>query len=79
MNRQTEILLEIAKIHRQWYDETEAGVTQNPEHSKPHDTETGESDYGLHYVDVSSTPEQEKVFQDRIAELYKELQQIGSQ
>lgn len=79
MRSQAEILLDIAKIHQEWYDEMEPSVEPNLDDSDPHDKESGDSDYSIHYVDVSASEEQEQVFQDRVAELYKELQQIGSQ
>lgn len=76
MSRQDEILNEIARIHQEWYDEVEADVKLDFSHSNPHDKETGDSDYMVHYPDVSATPEQEKLFQDRIAPLLQELKEL---
>lgn len=79
MNRQNEILAELALIHQQWYAEMEDQVEPNLDDSHPHDGESGESDYALHHVDVSCSPDQEAILQERIAGLYTELREMGQQ
>lgn len=76
LNRQQELLNEIAQLHAEWEDEFADQVEMDQSHSDPHDAETGASDYNQHYVARSASPEQEQVFQDRIAPLYAELQAI---
>lgn len=76
LNRKQEILNEIARINAEWENEFEDQVEMDESHSNPHDKDTMKSDYNLHYVSRSASPEQEKVFQDRIAVLYAELQSI---
>lgn len=76
LNRQQQILNEIAAIHAEWEREFEDQVEMNWDHSKPHYKETGATDYNQHHVAVSASTEQEKVFQDRIAALVAELEAI---
>lgn len=78
LNRQQEILNEIAAIHSEWEDQFEDQVPMDQSHSDPHDKETGASDYNQHHVARSASTDQEKVFQDRIAELQAELDEITS-
>lgn len=76
LNRQQQILNEIALIHEEWEAEFEGQVEMDQDHSDPHDQVTSESDYNQHHVARSASPEQEKVFQDRIAVLFAELEAI---
>lgn len=76
LNRQQQLLNEIAQLHAEWESEFEDQVEMDQSHSDPHDKETGASDYNQHYVARSASPEQEQVFQDRIAPLYAELEAI---
>lgn len=77
--RQKELLQELASLHSEWYDDVQADVELNEADQDPHDKETMESDYMLHYPDRSSTPEQEKVFQDKVARIHAELQALSKQ
>lgn len=77
--RQKELLQELAQAHGEWYDEVQADVELKPEDQDPHDKESMESDYMLHYPDRSATPEQEKIFQDKVARIHTELQALSQQ
>lgn len=77
MSERDRLLQELSEIHDQWYEEMQSQVEYKPEDSDPHDKETMESDYNIHYVDRSATPEQEQVFRDRIDGILKQLAALG--
>lgn len=77
--RKGELLEELARLHSEWYDEVQADVELSPDDQDPHDKDTMESDYMLHYPDRSGTAEQEKAFQDKVAHIYAELQALSGE
>lgn len=68
------LLAELDRIHEEWKEEMTSQVTHDEADSDPHTP--GESDYNEHYVARSATPEQEKVFQDRIKDVLDKLSKL---
>lgn len=77
MSERARLLQELAEIHDQYVGEMNDQVEYKPEDSEPHNRVTMESDYNIHHVDRSASPEQEQVFQDRIAHILEALQNLG--
>lgn len=68
---------QLAQIHTEWKLQEEKTATLNLSDSDPHDKYTKESDYMLHYVDRSGSEDAEKRFQDRVAEINRQLNELS--
>ena len=73
--RKDELLAELGEIHYAWVDDHKDAIDYNPgRDSKPHNGK--DSDYSLHALDRSATPEQEDDFARRTAHILEELKTL---
>lgn len=80
MHERDRLLEQLGDIHDEWQQEMAGKAPYKPETDQPHHPELpGLTDYQLHYMDVSGTPEQEQVYQDRIRPVLEKLAALGQQ
>jgi hypothetical protein len=73
--RKNELLAELGEIHYAWVDDHKDAIDYNPERdSKPHNGK--DSDYSLHSLDRSATPDQEDDFARRTQHILEELRSL---
>ena len=80
LNERNKLLGQLADLHNKWQAEMADKVEFNPDRdSAPHNAETGESDYSIHYMDRGASPEQEQAYQDSVAGILEQLANLGEE